>query len=132
MATKEQCIEVCNLVAESKGHIDDKCKEVGISTKSFYKMIVEDEELGKHYTRAKEAQADILFDSFLDVANEPVPSSDRGLDSAAVQDKRVRLDAIKWYLTKAKPKKYGDTLDLTSGGERLPEPPREIIYKVKK
>jgi hypothetical protein len=32
---------------------------------------------------------------------------------------RVEIDARKWFASKFLPKRYGDKLDMTSGGERL-------------
>lgn len=49
--------------------------------------------------------------------------AEHGLDSAAVADKRVRLDALKWYLSKLKPRKYGDSVDITTQGEKINDAP---------
>ena len=44
------------------------------------------------------------------------------LNTEAVQRSKLRVDTRKWLMAKMKPKKYGDTLDLTSGGDKLPAP----------
>jgi len=36
-----------------------------------------------------------------------------------VQRDRLKVDTRKWYLSKVLPKKYGDKLDMTTGGEKL-------------
>src|SRR5688572_33339185 len=39
-----------------------------------------------------------------------------------VQRARLRVDVIKWQLSKEEPKKYGDKLDMTTNGKDLPTP----------
>ena len=36
-----------------------------------------------------------------------------------IQRDRLRVDARKWALSKMNPKKYGDKVDVTSGGEKI-------------
>ena len=42
-----------------------------------------------------------------------------------VNRSRLRVDSRKWLLSKLIPKKYGDHIDVTSGGERI-QPPAEL------
>ena len=42
-----------------------------------------------------------------------------------VNRSRLRVDTRKWLLSKLIPKKYGDKIDVTSGGERI-QPPAEL------
>jgi hypothetical protein len=44
------------------------------------------------------------------------------INGEAVQRSKLRVDARKWYASKMKPKRYGDKLDLTSDGDKLPQP----------
>jgi len=37
-----------------------------------------------------------------------------------MQRSRLRVDVRKWALSKMNPKKYGDKVDHTTGGEKLP------------
>lgn len=121
--TQKQFDDICASIAESTNNIQEQCKFFGISTASFYRMIATSPENEKKYARAKEVQDNPLFDSYLKVANEPVPMAEHGLDSAAVADKRVRLDALKWYLSKLKPRKYGDSVDITTQGDKINDAP---------
>jgi hypothetical protein len=70
------------------------------------------------YARAKSFQADLLGEDILDIAD------DKELEA---HDKRIRIDARRWLMSKLKPRVYGDKLDVTSGGEALPAMPPVMI-----
>lgn len=71
-----------------------------------------------HYARAKEAQADMMAEELLDIAddgrNDWVERETRGgqsyvaLNEEAVARSKLRVEARKWLMGKMKPKKYGD------------------------
>ncbi|MCZ4321442.1 hypothetical protein O4H56_05250 [Pseudomonas anguilliseptica] len=78
------------------------------------------------YACAREAQADLLAEQILDIADEECTmvradkhgsNDDDGeghtevvFDSTAVARNRLRVDARKWLASKMAPKKYGDKL----------------------
>jgi hypothetical protein len=72
----------------------------------------DDDDFGTEYARAREAQAEVMDDKILTAAGEA---------KADPQAARVQIDAYKWRAAKLAPKRYGDKIDVTSGGERLPE-----------
>lgn len=85
----------------------------------------------QQYARARSIQAENMFDEILDIADDG--SNDfmtivKGNESYEMENKEVtnrsklRVDSRKWYLSKVLPKKFGDKLDLTSDGEKLPTP----------
>jgi len=75
----------------------------------------------KMYEDAREMQADAYFSEILQLSNEKIPLTIFGsFDSAAVQDKKLRLEALKYIASKLAPKRYGEKLDLTSGGDKIP------------
>lgn len=80
----------------------------------------------EQYTRAKEESADAMAEEMLDIADDG--SNDfmvivKGNNEYVVENKevtnrsRLRVDTRKWLMSKMKPKKYAEKLDLTSGGE---------------
>lgn len=74
------------------------------------------------YEQAREMQADAVFSELFQLSNEPIPLTIFGsFDSGAVQDKKVRIDTLKFIASKLAPRRYGEKLDLTSGGDKLPE-----------
>lgn len=85
--------------------------------------------LVEQYTRAREAQADALFDDCLDIADQ-YETAEAASDSATdhIQRAKLRIDTRKWMAGKLRPKKYGEKLDVTSGGEKV-QMPSQIILK---
>lgn len=89
-------------------------------------------EFFKQYARAKDAQAELMFDELLEIADNSEhdilvrENADGGEyevpNHEFIQRSRLRVDTRKWYLSKVLPKKFGDKLDLTSDGEKLPSP----------
>jgi hypothetical protein len=85
------------------------------------------EDFAKQYARAKEESADALFEETIDIADDSLTiaqsvSDNPKLAGSLVQAQRLRVDTRKWMMSKMKPKKYGDKLDLTSDGKALPTP----------
>ena len=73
------------------------------------------------YEEAQLAQGDMFAEKAIEISNEAVPiSGENGLmDSAAVNDKRLRVDTIKWISAKRN-RRYGDSLAVRD------ETPREM------
>lgn len=76
-----------------------------------------------HYTKAREFQADTIFDEILDIADDGTNDwMDRRDDEGghlgwkengeAIARSRLRVDARKWMAGKMRAKKYGDKLDV--------------------
>jgi hypothetical protein len=78
------------------------------------------------YARAREAQADALFDEIIDIANTPVIGAKEKLDKDGnvvekstgdmIEHRRLQIDARKWVAAKLRPKVYGDKLDVDLTG----------------
>lgn len=93
------------------------------------------------YARAKEESADAMAEDILDIADDGTNDLmwiKRGgedvqiPDNEVLQRSRLRVDTRKWIMSKMKPKKYGDKLDLTSDGKTLPVPILGGVTKKKK
>lgn len=86
----------------------------------------EKERFREQYARAREAQADAIFDEMLDIADDGSNdwmqreredgSIDEVLNHEHVQRSKLRIDARKWMAGKLAPKKYGDKLQLAGDG----------------
>lgn len=85
----------------------------------------------QQYKEARELQADFLADETLAIADDATNDfmdkevgddgeTVRVLDHEHVQRSKLRVDTRKWYVSKVAAKKYGDKLDLTSGGDKIP------------
>jgi hypothetical protein len=83
------------------------CRECKMDTSEFYTYIRETgEQSALRYARAKEAQCDLVADDMERIADE-AEDANKG---------RLQVDTRKWYLSKIKPKRYGDhqLIEITS------------------
>ncbi len=98
-----------------------------------------DEEKGVflvQYMRAREAQAESIFDEILEIADDAsndwmerkLPSGEtvEVVNQEHIQRSRLRIDSRKWMAGKLQPKRYGDRIDVTSGGERIQRDAGEV------
>ena len=94
----------------------------------FYSMLERDESKAERYARACDIRAEIIFDEMFDIADDSkndystkVINGEKVevLNTENIQRSRLRIDTRKWALSKMKPKKYGDKIDVTSGGEKI-------------
>lgn len=78
----------------------------------------ESEEFSALYARAKEWQIEWLAEEALEISHdgsEDTIINDRGkkvCDHEWVQRSRLKVDTIKWYASKLRPKKFGDKLQV--------------------
>jgi hypothetical protein len=78
-----------------------------------------DKDFSDKYARAREAQADVLFDKILEIADDPKEDPRRS---------KLRIDARMWAASKLKPKVYGDKIEQTHEvGESFGKIVREIV-----
>lgn len=98
-----EVFQVCRLITEGVS-VQNGCKELGISTSTFYQALRNSELLEKEYTRARETRADVRFEKLQDLLDE--------VKAGAIEPHaaRVILDAIKWQTGKEKAKVYGDAM----------------------
>lgn len=120
----DKCISICEALSQNNRGLHHHCKDFGISPKTFYEWMKMSEENGYKYARAREAQADYIFDEIIEIADDN--SGDTTVTDNGIQENReftsrsrLRVDARKWIAAKLKPKKYGDKIDVTSDGNEL-------------
>ena len=99
------------------------------SVKTIFNWFRTYPEFLQQYTRAKEESADAMADEVLDIAdnaendwmvvNRKDGSEAWQLNGEHVQRSRLRIETRKWLMAKMKPKKYGEKLDVESGGQPL-------------
>lgn len=94
---------------------------------TVYKWLLDPEraDFVEQYARARELQADTLFDECQDIADDgsnDYMGDDEKYNGDAVQRSRLRIDTRKWMAGKLRPKKYGDkTLIGSDPDNPLPE-----------
>jgi len=77
------------------------------------------------YARAREAQADALFDEILHIADTPLigkktkegPNGLETTEGDMIEHRRLQVDARKWLAGKLRPKVYGDKITHANDAE---------------
>ncbi|MBO6549109.1 MAG: hypothetical protein JJ964_05760 [Rhizobiales bacterium] len=99
--TEEVAEEICEHIAEGKSlnsWINEDSKNRP-NRSTIYRWLDKSEDFRNKYIRAKDMSADYHAENILDVAER---------NDLNPNDKRVRIDAMKWVASKLKPKSYGD------------------------
>ena len=110
--------EICVRVSEGEALRNVLRAEDMPDKNTFYRWIRQDEAKREQYARAADERAEALFEDIIDIADNN--TADRCSDNAiAVQRDRLRVDSRKWIASKLNPKKYGDKVDVTSGGKEI-------------
>lgn len=101
--TPETGDKICAGLASGKSLIA-VCEVEQIPYRHVFKWLNDpaNQEFRDNYARARDAQIDFIAEDIITI-------SDSGI---APDDKRVRIDARKWYAGRMKPKKYGDSTQL--------------------
>lgn len=91
------------------------------ASSTVFVWLSEDPEFSEQYARAREAQADALFDDILSIADDGTNDwmERRNADGdvigwqengEAIRRSQLRIESRKWMAGKLKPKKYGERL----------------------
>ena len=126
--------EICNQISEEGKSIRKVLLQEDMpKSEVFYKWLDEDEEKSKQYARACSKRADVIFEEIVTIADK------QGKDVIVTEDgkeitnhnvvnrSRLMVDARKWVVSKMNPRKYGDKVDITSGGKKIKDP----VYQVR-
>jgi transposase-like protein len=93
------------------------CRDNGMPKSTFRQWIRDDRDgLAARYQASRVLQVESWSDQILELANR---------DDLEPNDKRVRVDALKWLMSKLVPKKWGERL-LVAGDA---ESPLQIMHK---
>lgn len=102
------------------------CKGEGMpAMETIFSWFRKYKEFSEQYAKAKEESADALFEETIDIADDSLEDAKKYVgpgSSAIVNAYRLKVDTRKWMMSKMKPKKYGDKLDMTTNGKDLPTP----------
>ena len=100
--------QICERIADGES-LRAICASEGMPSKaSVFRWLASDTALSDQYVRAREAQADSLFDDMLTIADDT---------SREPNDRRMSFDARKWMAGKLRPKVYGDKSIVEGPGE---------------
>lgn len=112
--TQEVADKICEEIANGKS-LRSICAEEDMPAKSMvFRWLAADEAFRDQYARAREAQADAIFDEILNIAddglNDTYTDDDGNVrtNQDVIARSRLRVDARKWMAGKLRPKVYGD------------------------
>lgn len=132
--TDDMADAICERIANGES-LKSICEHDDMPSKStVFKWLAETATFSDKYARAREAQADSIFDEILDIADDARndwmkargsdDEDDRYvLNGEHVQRMKLRIDARKWMAGKLRPKRYGERmqtdLDVTNSDGSL-------------
>lgn len=121
---QETADEICNRIANGES-LRSICDAESMPDKStVFRWLGVNKGFCDQYARAREAQADAIFDEILHIADNPkigvkTKTNDKGevevSEGDMIEHRRLQVDARKWMAGKLRPKKYGDKLDVDHG-----------------
>lgn len=128
--TQELADEICDRIMVGEPVRQIALLEHMPAEGTIYRWLANIPAFQEQYTRAKEAQAERFAEELLEIADngtndwierENERTGERYLvqNTEAVARSKLRVDTRKWAMGKMKPKKYGDHIDVTSGGEKI-------------
>lgn len=119
--SEEMADKICERIADGES-LKAICEEEGMPSKAtVFKWLGQNASFVDKYARAREAQADALFDDILSIADDGRNDwmERRGEEDAGwvangenIRRAQLRIDARKWMAGKLRPKKYGEKLDI--------------------
>lgn len=126
--SQELSDRVCEKIAEGYS-MRTVCKPDDMpSIATLFKWIREKPEFAKQYANATQERTEAMSEDILDIADDgsnDLMTIQKGKESYSIENKevtnrsRLRVDTRKWLMAKMKPKKYGDHVDVTSGGKPI-------------
>lgn len=121
---QEIATKICEQLSHGKSLRTVCLAEEMPSLQTVYNWFSKHPDFVEQYARAKQESADALAEEVLDIADDmpkKIVGNDKS-DSARVMAERARIDTRKWLMSKMKPKKYGDKIDMTTNGKDIPTP----------
>jgi hypothetical protein len=136
--SNELADQICMLIAEGRSLRSICRREDMPERRTVLRWLQRHEEFCRQYARARELQADWLFDEILEIADDSsrdfVPTqiaegvAVNRVDHEHIHRSRLRVDTRKWMVARLAPKKYGDRIaQEISGFDGAPLSPTIIL-----
>ena len=129
--TEEMAIKICQDISTGKS-LRAVCRDVNRpSIATVYKWMRDFPIFLKQYELATSERADYQLEELNDIGQEAIDyamnESENKNVSAVITAYKLKADNMKWTMSKIKPKKYGEKLDVMSDGKVLPTPIINIV-----
>jgi hypothetical protein len=124
--------EICRRISDGAS-LRSICRDPDMPNgQTVWRWLRENDSFSEQYTRATKERAEAFSEDIIEISDngeddwEEVQTRGGGSyfrpNREVIERSKLRVDTRKWLMAKMKPKKYGDKLDVTSDGERLPQP----------
>lgn len=110
--TEELANDICKQIIDGKSLRKICAAEEMPNRDTVHDWLSKNTTFSDQYVHACRLRRENKFEELEDIA----------ITEPDVQRARLRVDVIKWQLSKEEPKKYGDKLDMTTNGKDLPTP----------
>lgn len=120
--TQEKANEICHELSQGISLRTVCLAEDMPAAGTVFRWLSENKEFQEQYARAKEESADAMAEEILTLSDGAIGVIKSGAEkksSALAQAVRLQVDTRKWIMSKMKPKKYGDKVDVTSDGKAI-------------
>ena len=116
--------EICDRLSKGESLRRIELSDKMPSRKVIHEWLNKNEHFRDQYARAREHQADAIFDEILEIAD----TTKRGIKTSVkewgteiseadmIEHRRLQVDARKWVLARMAPKKYGDKIEVENTG----------------
>ncbi len=120
--TQEMANEICQDISSGKS-LRAICRDENRpSIATIFKWMRDYPDFLKQYEVATSERADYQLEELNDIGEEAVnyaKTSDDKNVSAVITAYKLKADNMRWTMSKIKPKKYGEKVDVTSDGEKI-------------
>lgn len=122
--SEEIADRICDALADARSLRSICCEPDMPSQSTVFRWLSDDRysSFREQYARAREAQADAIFDEILDIADDGSNdwmerkredgSVDEAVNHEHIQRSKLRIEARRWMAGKLRPKVYGDKLGI--------------------
>jgi hypothetical protein len=126
--SEEVADKICDALADARSLRSICCAPDMPSQSTVFRWLGDDRYLAfrEQYARAREAQADAIFDEMLDIADDGTNdwmerkredgTIDEIVNHEHISRSKLRIESRKWMAAKLRPKVYGDKLDVAHTG----------------
>jgi len=123
--TQELGAQICFELSQGKSLrtvcLNDWCPDGA----TIFRWLADNQTFREQYARATEERTEAHSEMLLEIGDDAIEAaheSDPKAANAVVSGFKLKADNIKWSMSKMKPKKYGDKIDMTTNGKDLPSP----------
>lgn len=119
--TKEIANYICELIADGKSLRSIARREDMPAMSTIFAWLRDITEFSEQYEKACQDRVEAQYEDLNEINDEAIQyakTSDTNVQ-AVMTAYKLKADNMKWSMSKMKPKKYGDKLDVVSDGEKL-------------